>query len=261
MSLRSKLGRIRQSLLCTFNRRTVPLGDCGPIVSFAFDDFPRSAYSVGGAILEKYGARGTYYVTAGLTNTSNELGDLFIESDLYSLLEKGHEIASQTFHHSSCRSLPIAAFQADVNKGVKALEHLTGGNHINFAYPYGHVTLESKKALGGYLTSARSIIPGFNGPEVDLNLLRANSLYGGTERAGRAKELIAENARRRTWLIFYTHDVRPNPSEYGCQPELLEAAVACAARSGARILSVRETLAEALAGSKEAVGVAASHPV
>ena len=56
--------------------------------------------------------------------------------------------------------------------------------------------------------------------------------------------LILENAKRKSWLIFYTHDVRPEPSRYGCTPELLEAAVSSAVHSGSRILTVREALAE-----------------
>ena len=244
MTLRSQLGRVRQHLHCAFFRRPVPLGGQGPIVSFAFDDFPRTALSVGGAILEKFGARGTYYVAAGLEGTTGELGDLFVESDLHALVKKGHEIGSQTFDHSSGRSISIASFEADVRKGVQAVEHLTAGNHINFAYPYGHATLRSKRVLEPCFTSARGIIPGFNGPEIDLNLLRANSLYGGMERAKWAEELIRENVRRKSWLIFYTHDVRPNPSEYGCTPELFSFAVTQAVQSGSRLLTVGQALSQ-----------------
>lgn len=242
MNFRSHLGYLRRSVLCAFYRRTVPLGDRGPIVSFAFDDFPRTALSAGGAILERYGAHGTYYVAAGLANGSDEVGDLFIEKDLYELHEKGHEIASQTFHHSSCRKVSLSAFQADVREGVKAIEHLTGGEPINFAYPYGHITLRSKKGLEPFLVSARSVIPGLNGPEIDLNLLRANSLYGGLDGSRRVEELIRQNAKQKSWLIFYTHDVRPEPSPYGCTPELFELAVSEAPRSSARILTVKQVL-------------------
>jgi len=249
MSLRSGLGHIRRRLLSGLYRRTVPLGDLGPVVSFTFDDFPRTALSTGGAILESYGARGTYYVTVGLMNVSNELGELFVEDDLRPLLEKGHELGTQTFHHSSCRSVPLSSFRDDVQKGMKAVEELAGHNSTNFAYPYGHVTLRSKKALGPVLTSSRSIIPGLNGPDVDLNLLRANRLYGDADTSQQAQDLISENVKQKGWLIFYTHDVRPNPSEYGCTPALFEFAVSHAAKSGSRILTVEQVLAEI--GAKE----------
>jgi len=249
MSFRHYLGSLRRRALCSLYRRSVPLGNAGPIVSFTFDDFPRTAYSVGGPILERFGARGTYYVTGGLMDTSNELGDLCDLHDLESLVENGHELGTQTFYHSSCRAISLAAFRDDVQKGMKAAEQIKGHNSTNFAYPYGHVTLRSKKHLGPDLTSSRSNIPGFNGPEIDLNLLRAERLYGDAEQCSRIEELIEHNVEQKTWLIFYTHDVRSNPSEYGCTPELLEFAITASARSGSRILTVQKTLAEAGIGT------------
>ncbi len=232
-------------MLCSLDRREVPLENREPIVSFSFDDFPRSAYSVGGSILESFGARGTFYTACGLMNTCNELGNQFRMDDLDSLLDRGHELASHTYSHLSARSVSCEAFCRDVEKGRQAIEKVTGAESLNFAYPFGHVTLRAKQALGLSLASARGIFPGFNGPKADLNLLRANSLYGDLDGAGRVEELIAENCRRKSWLIFYTHDVRPNPSPYGCTPALLEAAVSCAAQSGCRILTVREAMRDA----------------
>jgi peptidoglycan/xylan/chitin deacetylase (PgdA/CDA1 family) len=230
--------------LCALHRRTVALGDHGPIVSFGFDDFPRSAYSTGGAILEAHGARGTYYATCGLMNVSNDLGELFAADDLHSLLEKGHELGTQTFNHNSCRAVSLATFRDDVQQGMKAVKQIVGHNSTNFAYPYGHVTLRAKRVLGPEIMSSRSIIPGFNGPDVDLNLLRANRLYGDIDQSQEIENLILQNVKQRTWLIFYTHDVRPSPSEYGCTPALFEFAVSHAAKSGSRILTVEQVLAE-----------------
>jgi peptidoglycan/xylan/chitin deacetylase (PgdA/CDA1 family) len=244
VSVRSGLSAARRRVLCALYKHNMPLGDRGPIVSFTFDDFPRTAYSAGGAILEQFGARGTYYTAMGLMNTANELGEQFRSDDLDSLLEKGHELASHTFSHISCRSVSCPAFRADVEKGRKAIKEVTGCRPANFAYPFGHVTLQAKGTLGASLTSARSIVPGFNGPQVDLNLLRANSLYGAADQAAKAEDLIVENAQRKTWLIFYTHDVQRKPSPYGCTPELLQAVVSCVVLSGCRILTVREALAE-----------------
>jgi peptidoglycan/xylan/chitin deacetylase (PgdA/CDA1 family) len=245
VSLRSGLGAARRQMLCSLHRRTVRLESGVPIVSFSFDDFPRTAYSDGGSILEQFGARGTFYAACGLMNTCNELGEHFCAGDLESLLDRGHELASHTYSHSSCRSISWTEFCKDVEKGRQAIEEVTGEGSSNFAYPFGHVTLRAKQGLETSVTSARSVIPGYNGPEIDLNLLRGNSLYGNLDVAGPVEELIAENARRGTWLIFYTHDVRPNPSPFGCTPALFESAVSCAARSGCRILRVRDALLEA----------------
>jgi peptidoglycan/xylan/chitin deacetylase (PgdA/CDA1 family) len=227
-----------------FYRRAVSLGERGPMVSFTFDDFPRSAFLVGGATLEKFGARGTYYAASGLINTANELGELFREDDLRVLLDKGHEIGSHTFHHSSSRSVSNSAFQSDVKKGSEAIEILTGRRSSNFAYPYGHVTLQAKKTVAARTVSARGVVPGINGPEVDLSLLLANRLYGDLDGAQSTQELILESVQRKGWLIFYTHDVRPHPSAYGCTPELFEFAVLTAKEYGCHILTVDQVLDE-----------------
>jgi len=258
MSLRTRLGDVRRRVLCAFYRCAVPLGNCGPVVSFTFDDFPRTALSVGGAILEKYGSRGTYYVTFGLMNSFNELGELFRADDLRSLLERGHELGAHTFHHSSCRAVSLSEFVEDVKRGKKALADLVGHDPTNFAYPYGHVNLRVKKNVGPLLKSCRGIVPGVNGPDVDLNLLRANSVCGDMDRLGEYEKLIEENALRKSWLIFYTHDVRQSPSPYGCTPAVFESVVARAASSGSRLLTVEEALAEvrdSLAHSKDRADV------
>ena len=92
--------------------------------------------------------------------------------------------------------------------------------------------------------SCRGIYGGVNGPDLDLNLLRANSLYGDVDRLAHVEELISENERKKGWLIFYTHDVRDNPSRYGCTPALLESALSAAIRSGSKISTVAHLVSE-----------------
>jgi peptidoglycan/xylan/chitin deacetylase (PgdA/CDA1 family) len=245
MTPRSALSALRRRTLCSLFARTVPWGNRGPVVSFSFDDFPRTAYLVGGAILKSLGARGTYYAATGLMNTSNDLGEQFCSEDIHSLLRDGHELASHTFSHISSRAVSFSKYGEDVDHGRKAMEELAGApDSGNFAYPFGHVTLMTKKTLGPRMNSSRSIFPGLNGPHVDLNLLRANSLYGDMDQFEKAQELILENEKRKRWLIFYTHDVRPEPSPYGCAPSLLESAVAFAIQRGCSILTVRGVLTE-----------------
>ena len=242
MSLRSVLGAARRSVLLSVRRRDARLRNDEPIVSFSFDDFPRTAYTAGGRILEQSGVRGTFYAAFGLMNTASESGELFHAGDVDSLLDKGHELGSHTFGHVSCRKVSCAAFCEDVVKGNEAVADVSGLETFNFAYPFGHMTLQTKRALAASVSSARSNIPGFNGPEVDLNMLRANRLYGDLDQAKQVEELIVENVKRKSWLIFYTHDVQSNPSTFGCTPALLELAVACVARTGCRTLTVQEAL-------------------
>ncbi|MGA8439334.1 MAG: polysaccharide deacetylase family protein [Candidatus Sulfotelmatobacter sp.] len=245
MILRAALGTVRRRALCSLHRRIVPLGRRGPIVSFAFDDFPRTAYTIGGSILRSFGVRGTYYAAVGLMNTSNDLGEQFRADDLQALVSNGHELAGHTFSHISSSSVPLLAFRQDVKKGQQALHQITGITpSANFAYPYGAVTLAAKKALGEEMMSCRGIYGGVNGPDLDLNLLRANSLYGDIDRLTRVQELISQNEKRKGWLIFYTHDVQDHPSRYGCTPALLEAALSAAIRGGSKISTVAELVSE-----------------
>jgi peptidoglycan/xylan/chitin deacetylase (PgdA/CDA1 family) len=189
---------------------------------------------------------------------STGLGDICNAEDLRSLLEKGHELGTQTCHHVSSRELSSQAFRRDVEQGIFEVERIAGHPARNFSYPYGHVTLGTKKHLESVVSSARSIFPGINGPgingpaigpQIDLNLLLANRLYGDMPGAPQIQQLIRQNVAQKGWLIFYTHDVQPSPSEYGCTPGLFEFAVSAAAQSGSRILTVEQLLCEIAGGT------------
>jgi hypothetical protein len=102
------------------------------------------------------------------------------------------------------------------------------------------------------MESCRGTCGGFNGPDVDLNLLRANRLYGGYDQADAAKQMVIENERRRSWLIFYTHDVNSTPSRFGCTPEMLEEVVSYAAEHSVGILTVAEVVTRIYSASETA---------
>jgi peptidoglycan/xylan/chitin deacetylase (PgdA/CDA1 family) len=246
MLVKRQLGAVRRKFVSSMYKRQALLATRGPIVSFTFDDFPRTALTAGGEILRSHGVRGTYYAAAGMMDTSNHLGDQFRASDLDKLLREGHELASHTFSHLSCRSISADRFRSDVEKGRRSLEKITGQSDSgNFAFPFGQITLNAKRVVGQDVASSRGITSGFNGPMVDLNMLRANSLYGDQSNRAKVRDLLLENERRQSWLIFYTHDVSPTPSKYGCTPELLEFAVSFATQSCARVSTIAEALSEA----------------
>ena len=243
MTLRSQIGVVRRSILSGLHRRVVPLGAHGPIITFSFDDFPRTALTIGAKILEDFGVRATYYVAMSLINTTNNLGEQFRDEDLASVLEHGHELASHTFSHLSARRVNYDAFERDVQSGEQAIREKMGAcGSGNFAYPYGDVTFRAKKEIGSQLVSCRGTCEGLNGPDVDLNLLRANSLYGDIDGVDAAKSLILENEKRQGWLIFYSHDVTSRPSPFGCTPRLLEAVCSFAAARNMQFMTVAQVM-------------------
>ena len=243
MKLRSYLGSIRWTILEAFNRRDFSLAGSGPIVSFTFDDFLKSALQIGGSILKSYGVRGTYYAAMGLMDRANDIGGHFSAADLVHLLEDGHELGSHTFGHLSGRSSSLRDFQADVMMGMKAVNHFTGGGLSHqFSYPRGHATFRAKRRIGVIFSSCRGIIPGINESPVDLNLLRANSLYSRSFNIDAIEQLFEANERYKGWLIFYTHDISENPSPIGCRPDEFESVVRLAIKKQVSIVSVGEAV-------------------
>jgi peptidoglycan/xylan/chitin deacetylase (PgdA/CDA1 family) len=177
-------------------------------------------------------------------NKVNELGEQFHREDLDAVIADGHELASHTFSHISCKSVSASTFLADARKGRQAIEELMGKpDSGNFAFPFGDFTLKAKKLVAADAVSCRSTWKGFNGPDVDLNLLRANSLYGSRDECMMVRKLILDNERKKSWLIFYSHDVQEAPSRFGCTPALLEFAVSCALQTSTRVLTVAEVVA------------------
>jgi hypothetical protein len=240
MSLRHLLGNVRGRIISAVERREFRLPPGGPLVSFSFDDFPRSALQVGGAILKSYGMCGTYFTAMGLVDkVSPNMGPYFGTGELESLLKEGHELGSHTFGHISCRATPLVEFEADVMRGKEAVERLTGAVRSHpFSYPYGHATWRAKGTIGARLASCRGIFPGINTSPVDLNLLRANSLYNSSCDLEAVSRLIMENTERRGWLIFYTHDLSNRPSEFGCTSAQFDSVVRLVDRAQATVLPV-----------------------
>ena len=228
------------------HRREVSLSDSTPIVSFTFDDFPRSAVQVGGAILKSYGVRGTYYAAMGLMDHVNALGQHFSAADIETVLRDGHELGSHTFSHVSCRALTLGQFEQEADRGKGTVERVSGpGLAHHFSYPYGHVTHRAKPRIGSMMSSCRGIIPGVNASPLDLNLLRANSLYSKGFDPGTIDRLIRLNVEKAGWLIFYTHDISNSPSAYGCTAAEFESVVRLATKGGGLVLPVREAVCRA----------------
>jgi peptidoglycan/xylan/chitin deacetylase (PgdA/CDA1 family) len=215
----------------------------GGVVSFTFDDFPRSAWTNGGAILGQYDVRGTYYAAMGLASTANHLGTMFDIDDLRAVHERGHEVACHTYHHVDCGTVPRARMADEITENAAALARVLGNAAIdNFAYPFGGVTLAAKNALAGRFASCRGTGRGLNKGTIDLADLLSTSLYArGFDSAGLCRLIDAAKATG-GWVIFYTHDVSDEPSDFGCTPAQFQSVVAYAVEHAA-VLPVRDVVA------------------
>jgi peptidoglycan/xylan/chitin deacetylase (PgdA/CDA1 family) len=186
----------------------------------------------------------------GLMDQTNHLGEHFSRGDLERLLDDGHELGSHTFSHISCRTASPGEAEAEVIRGRHAVEEVTGVKKSHhFSYPYGHATIRTKARVGPMVTSCRGILPGINTSPVDLNLLKANSLYSHSLDLAAISRLIEANERCRGWLIFYTHDIGDRPSQFGCTPDEFETVLKLAVASRARILPVGQCTGRRECGS------------
>jgi peptidoglycan/xylan/chitin deacetylase (PgdA/CDA1 family) len=228
----------------------------GGVASFTFDDFPKTALTVGGAILEKRGLRGTYYTALKLAGTENRLGPMFEPADVQAAHRSGHEIACHTHSHLDCRTAPTAAIESEIGENSRAIATLLD-NHAptSFAYPYGAVSIAAKRALATRFSTCRGTGEGVNHGAVDLADLLVLTLYDRVFDLAAVRRRIDEARATNGWLIVYTHDVADRPSEFGCKPEQFEAVVGYAAQR-LTVLPVREVAARFAGGLAQGAAAA-----
>jgi len=217
-----------------------------PMVSFTFDDVPKSATTVGARILEEYNARGTFYIAGGLVDKWSGHWNGSSVEDIVSLHRGGHEVACHTFSHTRAVDLNTAAMIAEIEKNRHFFRAVDPSIKIeNFAYPYGLVSASHKQQLRNLFRSSRSILPGINADVVDLQYLRATPLIECQIERDEIERAIEQAILTGGWLIFYSHDVATTPSRYGCSPSLLRDALNAASRRKIPILNIAEALSRA----------------
>lgn len=216
-----------------------------PIVTFTFDDFPKSAADTGAEIVEAAGGKATYYACTGMAGSVNATGELFDETDLAALAKAGHEIGAHTDSHIDCAKAFRAEILANVEANLARLKEMGHDTPVTqFAYPYGETRLDVKRAMTVKFQACRGILAGVNGEGSDLMQLRAMELEPGDWTTDRAAAAIEAAARKPAWVVIFTHDVRETPSDYGTTPDALISLARKAKDSGAAILTMSEALAE-----------------
>jgi peptidoglycan/xylan/chitin deacetylase (PgdA/CDA1 family) len=215
-----------------------------PMVSFTFDDFPKSAATSGARILEAHQARGTFYVSGGLVGTTSSPHWPQVEvEDIIGLHRRGHEIGCHTFSHKRACDLDAPSLTTEIERNRRYLRAIEASMMVeNFAYPFGFGSFARKSQLEAAFRSCRSIVPGVNSGRVDLQFLRAMPLIDRHICLGDIERAFDEAQDSNGWLIFYTHDVVDEPSPYGCSPALLNQALEAASRRQIPVLNMAEAL-------------------
>lgn len=234
-------GRYIRTAAKTFFRRPLQIQTDQPLISFTFDDFPRSALHQGGEILARFGARGTYYVSLGLMGKLEPTGNICLPEDLALLAGEGHELGCHTFGHFDSWLTETSRFADSVVRNREALHKLLPGrNFRTFSYPINPPRARTKRRIAPLFECCRGGGQTSNIGSADCNYLAAYFLEKSRGQSSAVKNLIDANREARGWLIFATHDVDRQPTPYGCTPECFSEIVEYAALSGARILPVIE---------------------
>jgi peptidoglycan/xylan/chitin deacetylase (PgdA/CDA1 family) len=217
-----------------------------PIASFTFDDFAKSALSVGGRAVEDYGGRATYYTAGALCGGMENGAQCYDESDLAAAAERGHEVGCHTYDHAAVPDLPSRAIEENLLRNREFLLRVTGQSELtSFAYPFGRASLRTKKLLSGKFTACRGVYPGINAGWTDLSQLNAIPLYN--------ENLDIEKYIRRAknspgWVIFIGHDVSQDHSSCGCTLKWLEDVLRMVSSAGIEIVPVGTALNRILRG-------------
>ena len=236
---RSLKGKLRRRVVRLQERRPARVALERPMVSFTFDDVPISGLETGGALLEARGARGTYFVCAGLADQDSRMGRYANRDELLAAQARGHEIACHTWRHLDCGSADASTIEADIARNEAALEEWGAGQASTFAYPYGDVSRGAKQVAGERFAVSRALHHGLIETGSDLNQAPAVGIEGPDGLAVGLRWLERARARK-AWLILYSHDVRENPSPVGCTPAALERTIDAAVAGGFDIVTAAE---------------------
>lgn len=241
-----RIGRKIKRVECDWlARRPFLMTGTTSFISFTFDDFPTSAYNVGGAILKNYGLNGTYYVSLGMLNRQSPTGEIAGLDVIRNVFSDGHELGCHTYLHSDPWETRPDQFEMSIIENQRALLKLLPKVRFNtFSYPFANATSRIKRIASKYFACCRGGRQTLNSGKIDLNYLNAYFIDRRKNVSLSAlKTLISRNSEAKGWLIFATHGIDNERSAYGCTPDFFEDIVRYSIKSGAVVLPVDRTCA------------------
>ncbi|MCA1442479.1 polysaccharide deacetylase family protein [Ensifer sp. IC4062] len=233
--------RLANRLIWRFARQRLRLETEAPLVSFTFDDVPDTALDHGAAILERHGARGTFYIAGGLAGQVEADRTLISPAGCSELLARGHEIGCHTFSHRRMRD--ISALGRDLDRNAAYLEGVgVAAAPANFAFPYNAAWPLARPELRRRYRTCRAGGEAINRGLVDPLMLKAVEIRQPEQHARELRRWIDDVVERPGWLVFFTHDIAPSPTPYGCTPETFDHLVRHAVGKGCQVLPVDQVL-------------------
>ena len=218
-----------------------------PIASITFDDFPKSAWALGGPVLACHGVCATYYTAGSFCGRTMD-GRIFYDAeDLSAVAAAGHEIACHSFAHQPTPSLSLQELADDAARNAEFLRpFLAGGRAESYAFPYGLASPRTKRFFASRFSNVRGVHPRLNSGRADLALLNAISMETRCWDSAAIREAITRARHDCAWIIFYTHGVGETPGEYDSTPAMLSEVLGRLAEARIEILPMREAVKTAI---------------
>lgn len=220
------------------------------LATFTFDDFPRSAYTVGCRMVEEAGGRATLFASSNFMGQSVDGVEYYDADILKDVDASGHEIGCHTADHVRLSGYGAAYALDSCGRNLLSMRRILGDDFqmSSFAYPYGDVSPSVKWAMGRRFAVCRGVHPGSNAPLADLGQLRVVSLESRLWDEAKVIQNIGDANRKKRWLIFLTHDVSSHPSPYGSTPEMISVVLENLVAHGVPILTLKAASARVAFG-------------
>lgn len=236
--------RIANRLTRSFPGPRAEIAPERPIVSFSFDDAPRTAWEYGAPILEDAGGRATYYLAGGLIEAGQKELQLMTPEEGSDLAARGHELGCHTWAHPKLSAISGKALAADLERNAAFLTALDGRkSHRNFAVPYAMATPLRQKLLRQKFRTSRGGRAGINRGLTDLHYLSAVELRESFLDASGIEKWLDDLEQAPGWLILFSHHVAGNsPGGFGVSPKTFATVVESVARRGFAMLTIDAAL-------------------
>jgi peptidoglycan/xylan/chitin deacetylase (PgdA/CDA1 family) len=232
-------GKLRRRMARFQHRRPAKGRIMRPMVSFAFDDAPQTAMTIGASILEGFGKRGTYFISAGLAGADGPMGPYASKAQVMAASRAGHEIACHTYSHLDCGQADGRAIAQDLARNNAALTSWGAPEPTTFAYPFGDVSLAAKRAASQRFVLSRALHHGVINTGCDLNQAPAVGVEGEHGEA-LARRWLDKAYDQKCWVILFTHGVEARPTPFGATAESFSRLVTAAIDRDFDIVTIAE---------------------
>ncbi len=217
-----------------------------PIVSFSYDDFPKSAIDIGATELEKHDFKGSFYPAASFCGAHEDGQDYYTQADIHRLRTHGHEIGCHTYDHANLLRLNNREIEDQFTRNQAFFDPMLDKDRfVSLAYPFGNVSPRVKKVAQQRFPICRGVWSGVNTGMIDMALLKVVGLDHHLT-VEQTRDWIEQTRAVNGWLIFVAHDIQEQHSPFGVSPDRYASIVDTVAESGIEVLTIRDAAAKAV---------------